>query len=130
MSCSVPPLNHAAHLLLHLSLQNRKGKLLQNQCAPTQRLLLLQKGHCCPPAVPTLLLQSITLLNCVHLMAPLNSDNPWIQIIRNRKWMLNFFLKKKKTTVSKYFASKVILVKQYLPDTKPLKCLPFLRKLF
>lgn len=55
----------------------------QPEAAAAAEGALLSPSHAHPPAAE--------LLNCGHLMAPLNSDNPWIQIIRNRKWMLNFF---------------------------------------
>lgn len=77
-SCSAPLSNHEAHLLPHLSLQNRKGNCSRISVSPGS----------CPAAVPTLLLQGIP--PCWAEPAHGNLQL-CIQITRDRKWRDNSY---------------------------------------
>lgn len=106
LSTSLKP---CSNLLLHLSLQNRKGKFLQ----PHSRAHPAAAGH-------------HTLQGCAHFMVPLNPSLSWSETENGSPTFSSFSLLK--TIVSKYSAGKVMLVKQCLPDGKPLKYLPFFKE--
>lgn len=111
------PLKPCSNPLLHLSLQNRKGKFLQGQCEPSQ--WLLQPHSRAHPAAA----EHRTLQGSAHCMAPSDPALRWSETENDSSTSLFFSLLK--TGVAKYSAGEVMIVEQYLPDGKPLKYLPF-----
>lgn len=119
-SCSAPPLHQAARPLLHLSLQNGKENSCRASVSPAS-------GCCCSPtAVPTLLLPSRASPSAG--LCPFHGSPEPLGDQKQKMAIQLFFFSLLKTIISEYLAREVMLVKQYLPDAKPLKYLSFLKE--
>lgn len=118
-ACSLPPA--AQHLLWAMQsiscsslLTEQERKITAGSVCPSQGLLL--PPSCC---------RDPTLLSCAHSLAAFSTGFTRAETRNGCSACLFSLLK---IIVSKYFASKVMLVKQYLLNARPLEYLSFCKE--